>query len=58
MALREKAVSDWKEVAIAIQNFKNQKVPGEDNIQEEQVKYDGQALHNRIHSFIREVWEL
>lgn len=54
---REEKAPEWTKATIAIQNLKNHKVPGEDNIPTELVKCGREALYNRIHGLIRNVWK-
>lgn len=48
-------VTDF-EVRTAIQRLKNRKTPGEDKINNELLKYGGEALHSQLTQLIQKVF--
>ena len=46
-----------QETLGVIRNMKNNRVPGEDSIASELIKYGGRNLWNRIHQLIKTIWE-
>jgi sorting nexin-29 len=51
------AVSTLQETLGIIRNLKNNRVPVEDLITSELIKYGGRKLWNRIHQLIKTIWE-
>lgn len=45
------------DIEIAIQNLKNNKSPGEDNLQAELFKYGGEEIQNKLYELISKIWE-
>jgi hypothetical protein len=46
-----------QEVAEVIKKMKNNKLPGEDGIVAEMIKYGGEGLENAIHRLIYRIWD-
>jgi hypothetical protein len=46
-----------QETLGVIRNLKNNRVPGEDSITLELIKYGGRKLWNRIHQLITTIWK-